>query len=778
MSFLHARSGLCLEPLSPHQSDSSYLGSDSDGDDERPPEAKRRRIEEIAQQYLSGQPLFILSAGIKGPLGEDWINPWASKKLSKKAKTNESKGDIKARALHRDSKVRRENESIRRKIEISPTEGFKGPDRAQQSPAAGPRPKRKPVQRNSSKRGSSPASRTGADNNTAIYDTHLRPSHGLAVQPAPSGNNDYFNSRPGASLPTGQSWLKSGLPRLKPSVQDGPPSPTPLVPLRRPSMERQPDDAPESVHPEASYPSPMDHETSKTPPIGETGNLSIKEQFLDPGAVNVVAQAALDLLGVERSAGTGSDKSPSADSAAHSNLLSVKKSDSKDQQLSEANNSSPLSKRKPKKARASISQPVPGPQESLDPNHVATTHRRGSFHTLPSSTNLPAFDYRRVTRSPGSLTPQERDVLLPVTKNKEIAKKHSRRRANQNWSGDTSHISIPSDAVKSNGQNTGTDVDVGRRKDDGYTKPQPEASPASQDPPRLLPSSKGSDRILEADLILHNPSTAVSSTVPDRQDSKAYALTAEEEYDTYLSTQAAILKAQSEFQADIVSPLKNSSILSPTIHHPHSPALSTPPRVSQGSPTAITPFRTFRTPSVESVKVSFTVNHEDLLSTQDMLNAASPFAVSTVKKEPETRKRASFAAAVEVAGQERAALDDGGFKGPELDMETSPDSMGSGKEAGRSLKSALRKPASKTVYSLPPASITPQGTLGESHQQDGQAKVDEAFLSAMIDDVGSFLESWDVDTELKHNSGVSKGSLRGSGSEIPAGSSTSAKSRR
>ncbi|KAF2842196.1 hypothetical protein M501DRAFT_988453 [Patellaria atrata CBS 101060] len=40
--------------------------------------AKRRRVEEYAQQYLRGETLHIHSATLKGPFKDDWQNPWSS----------------------------------------------------------------------------------------------------------------------------------------------------------------------------------------------------------------------------------------------------------------------------------------------------------------------------------------------------------------------------------------------------------------------------------------------------------------------------------------------------------------------------------------------------------------------------------------------------------------------------------------------------------------------------------------------------------------------------
>ena len=42
--------------------------------------SKKRRIESLGQQYLQGRPLFIVSAGLRGPLHDEWVNPWAKQK--------------------------------------------------------------------------------------------------------------------------------------------------------------------------------------------------------------------------------------------------------------------------------------------------------------------------------------------------------------------------------------------------------------------------------------------------------------------------------------------------------------------------------------------------------------------------------------------------------------------------------------------------------------------------------------------------------------------------
>ena len=69
------------ESITLTRSDVSYQSSSSDDEIGEPTRAaKRRRIELCAARYLRGEPLFILSASLKGPLeGGKWVNPWIKK---------------------------------------------------------------------------------------------------------------------------------------------------------------------------------------------------------------------------------------------------------------------------------------------------------------------------------------------------------------------------------------------------------------------------------------------------------------------------------------------------------------------------------------------------------------------------------------------------------------------------------------------------------------------------------------------------------------------------
>lgn len=74
VSPLHAES----YPIDPR--DVIYATSCPSSDDDADTRAaKRRRIEKLGEQYLRGDGLHILSAGLKGPFTDGWKNPWAKR---------------------------------------------------------------------------------------------------------------------------------------------------------------------------------------------------------------------------------------------------------------------------------------------------------------------------------------------------------------------------------------------------------------------------------------------------------------------------------------------------------------------------------------------------------------------------------------------------------------------------------------------------------------------------------------------------------------------------
>lgn len=75
-------------PISPLSAESLYLepqdiiyetSQPSSDDDSHARAAKRRRIEKLGEQYLRGDGLHILSAGLQGPFHSKWKNPWGKR---------------------------------------------------------------------------------------------------------------------------------------------------------------------------------------------------------------------------------------------------------------------------------------------------------------------------------------------------------------------------------------------------------------------------------------------------------------------------------------------------------------------------------------------------------------------------------------------------------------------------------------------------------------------------------------------------------------------------
>ncbi|KAL0261167.1 hypothetical protein SLS55_004863 [Diplodia seriata] len=112
-----------------------------------------------------------------------------------------------------------------------------------------------------------------------------------------------------------------------------------------------------------------------------------------------------------------------------------------------------------------------------------------------------------------------------------------------------------------------------------------------------------------------------------------------------LSTQAAMLFAQREFQHEFRSPLRNVTAASPekVVSSQQTRTSTPPPSQPPAEYTAITPFKTFN-----KGKPFLTDNPPHpgpaQMSTQELFNAATPFAFSTVKKSKNTQKRVSMAA--------------------------------------------------------------------------------------------------------------------------------------
>lgn len=77
-------------PSPPELDSDDLLASDEELDDAARA-AKRQRVEKLAESYLQGKPLLILSASLRGPFNDGWTNPW------KKNRTRGTGAPVRAR---------------------------------------------------------------------------------------------------------------------------------------------------------------------------------------------------------------------------------------------------------------------------------------------------------------------------------------------------------------------------------------------------------------------------------------------------------------------------------------------------------------------------------------------------------------------------------------------------------------------------------------------------------------------------------------------------------
>lgn len=359
----------------------------------------------------------------------------------------------------------------------------------------------------------------------------------------------------------------------------------------------------------------------------------------------------------------------------------------------------------------------------------------------------------------------------------------------------------------------------------GRTEMKYQNKPASNELPSLLrTSTKSSARSLtngnpsrnsvilpeaQTDPIAHpplaqapsGPSTNLLET--DKQSPKVPSF---DEDDSYLDlcTQAAGLKAQRSFQADIASAL--------TPPHPKKDGPSLVASTSRK--TEITPMaygrRQTEAANAQLIKTPDS-DDEESMSTQAMVDAISPFAITTIKKRPPTiqtrtsvllspikKSKTRSSPRLPILSPESPTT--AGFRSRSPGMSTSPSPTPTPSPEKSPPPIPLSHPTtnSKPQSALTSFSILPNGTLTETsvYQQDGQQQQDipdydislpldpfafddaggdgqrqanTSDLNAAIEEAGSFLGDWDVEAEARKEGNLSRKRESGNKSILKGG---------
>ncbi|MCJ1363670.1 hypothetical protein MMC16_002778 [Acarospora aff. strigata] len=392
--------------------------------------------------------------------------------------------------------------------------------------------------------------------------------------------------------------------------------------------------------------------------------------------------------------------------------------------------------------------------------------------TVPTASHTSDFIYRRPPKRIGNLLPKSGQTTAePLDVEVKQIQGPSNIDLGPSQESSTRKLVHPSaDQVSGNEEDTAQKASLlqhGRGSVDTTSPRLAGKSVASDHEPSVQQSDNTSriSSVLQAAQIVSNaienvpqatsgPSTDLMET--DKQS--LYFGTENDDLNAHLSTQAAIAKAQLSFRADLASPIKQSPLV---------PAgdrdriISNDNSVSHAVPAKrdISPFRTFRTPTPDSSpdQAPTTTFADENISTQQMIDAVTPFAFSTVKKP--RKKRISFTSPSHLSKNRSESDDtDEDFGKSGLDMETSPegsDQADNGTKLAPKRKQRLSEESSATKSLALPVSfsIAPNGTLKEVFQQDGQVGGEIMDLGAVIDDVGSFLQSWDIEAEVKKSTG-------------------------
>ncbi|KAJ4986949.1 hypothetical protein SVAN01_07627 [Stagonosporopsis vannaccii] len=572
--------------------------------------AKRRRVEAIALQCLRGKPPLILTARLKGPFTKDWRNPWREDAQTKPGE--QSKG-VAVRA-------ERQGRGQPKRSYVPSPETSRAAGHSQE--ALDSAPDLEPL----------PATAPLPDEDDSPGTTEFFSIDNEQFIANNSPANPFWLRRPGASIrlpPNSQTDKSPTRPRTKDprfnsrkSLQLAPPK-EPLGGRPFPFRATPPDEwrssasasmdvssshKPATIVEHAPGPDVMDS-TSSTD-IPDSSRLradSAQEEEARSSQAAQFAQASLtaatpsSLPNVSKTVSSGAlahaqsfDSLVPATTYKVSSTVQVPQSSPSLSRAELQKSAERLANMMPRLAKKQPQSPATHkPAKSLGlPNNL-----RHDLVASPAPTSSTGFMYRRVGQ--------------PKGENENIAK--ARPRA----------VSFSSPPARNKRGAAEADVESGKQA--------PTVEAGVVDSMQVVEAVGGSSDKEDNDGTVLKPEEDQSTD--KRQESYR---SKQSQY----STQAAMLLAQLEFQQDS----SQSSTSSTTLRPWSQPALNTPPPLLPQPSPAITPLSVFNARTDRSFidLAGDSVSHGPSISTQDLFEAASPFAFSTVKKKSQHLQRSSL----------------------------------------------------------------------------------------------------------------------------------------
>lgn len=585
--------------------------------------AKRRRVEAIALQYLRGRPPVILTATLKGPFTKEWKNPWASSVKEKpEEQSRATTGQLVGRGKTGSKMSQIASPETSRAVGQAEEQLYSQPDLE-------PLPATAPLSDEDELTGATEffsveTEEFIANNSPANPFWLRRPAESFGFPPNSQTDKSPIKPRRHGHTFAAQKSLQLAMPKEALGVRRLPTRATPSEEWR--SSASAPMDISSSIHPATTV--------KNSTPVPDA---SITTSLTDmPDSSRLRADSAQE------------EEARSSQAAQHAQTTvaaETPNSLSKDSNI----------------ASSGTHLQQPPCAQSFETFVPATTYKVSSTVQVPQSspthgvvrvgsqTRASREDMQTSAERPPGLTPTSATRQQPPSSHHKTAKVIDPPKKQR-------HHLVASPAPASS---TGFMYRrLGQPKGEGSNVPKakPRAVNFSSSPTHKKnngPSAADPDILtaaVESEKVTHAVSNDAADAV-ERSIAQTHEVEVEEREEepqesyrskqSQYSTQAAMLLAQLEFQEDCSS---QSSTSSATLRPWSQPVQNTPPRpLLQPSP-AITPLSVFdaRTDDSFGELAGDSVLRGPPISTQELFNAASPFAFSTVKKKSQRLRRTSL----------------------------------------------------------------------------------------------------------------------------------------
>ncbi|KAI4272371.1 MAG: hypothetical protein LQ337_005343 [Flavoplaca oasis] len=710
---------LRFESLRPDPNDILCPGSDVE-ETLQGHEAKRRRVERAGEEYLRGKPLYIASARLKGPFTCGWSNLYHTTR-SRFIRQRPAAENLKQYAAPGCQDIPIEISSHETEVSIIPKPAAHSYRRTSSENVA------KPANPKFLKRPHPKESK---------HTTRRYPSPATSTSPDKTEQSKKIKT----SVPTRRDWFRSAN-RNEESLERSSRSPTP-----GPARGSQRTNVAGILRRKSSR--------SVAPPDGGIERESSANQAppaAEGKALPAPSSLAVALFLPERQAEAVDAKlrhvSPDVPRA-HETVKSSQHTPEHvpdDRGLFEAKKLSQAAILRAQRNSPTVFEP---PARHNRPNVVSEALCRREIipertvHALQSSTTLPEFEYGRGSRE-RSRSPERKSFKEDLEALKKKARADKRWRLSFTASGNVKTRNTKVDTPRvSQPRQRSSDVKVSQFANHSSTELKKHIEKSVQQEDKEA-RSRPIESLPEAQVV-QEPALKMPSGLSTgilETDKLSTKLPSAEEGDSYLglSTQAAMLKAQNNFQNDLTSPTESRAnpLLPPTHDNRTHDAVEDEPQreiVEHAVPKTM-----FHTPQKE----------KEPMNTQAMIDAISPFAVTTIKKPAlEVRPALTPSGSHSSSSLSPAAPN---FEKNSLSMSTSPfPTPAPANDQPPMPLSGLSKPAS----SVTSFSIAPNGTMTEVFQQDGQPPQDylmgDMDLDAAIEEAGSFLGEWNLEKEARN----------------------------